>query len=569
MRRWLSALTVGLMLTSGLVACAPQQQDRATATVGADGFELELNGVTASAGADVAPAGTEVALELVDEATGGELTETVTALGMSISLTLGDGLQPATPIDLRFEIDEAAISDEEWSSDQTLLIATESEDGTVGLLEAAREGDYLSATTDHLSLFQPIQIDFGKALRQARDFVMQSTGLEIAAPDCVGNTVTVASTFEYRIDYRGWVHPCISAEGDTITVNLYAATMMPYRVLSWPQVTGGTVSSPDGQGMLMALANKWVPSPSGGVVMGGGASAQFAFSASSPPQFFEARQDAGMLIASVLLNLIGIVLNPLGGGAAFMEKVGQLDCLSGVVEVAGEENFNASTAAKLVQTTLACLGTTAAGATAPVRIALGLLGAIPTLFAGTAVGLFNEITGQGTVRINVDSNVIPWVITADGVGPFKIGSTTWGDVAALPGFEGDTARWEYGCVAGGWFDSGTVYDGMSVLTHDTDLPSPGPSDLNVISLGHYFRTGVAATVPAATPEGIKLGSSAAEVEAAYPGVVPRRHKLDMTLMLYEVENGSGRGMSIGVSDGAVTNITVGDVPTIYAPEGCL
>ncbi len=568
MRRSLTATAIAALVVSALVACTPQPPDRATTTVGADGFELALDGVTATGTGGVAPEGTQVTLELVGQATGGGLAATVTELGKSISLTLGDGLQPAKPVDLRFEIHEPAISGEEWSSDQTLLILTESEDGTVGLLETARDGDVLAATTDHLSLFQPIQMDFGKALSQARDFVMQSLGIEMPAPVCVGETVTIASTFEYRIDDRGWVHPCISLDGDTITVNLYAASVMPYRVVSTPQVTGTTVASPDGQGILTELVNRWIPTPSGGVAMGGGASAQFSFSSSDPPQYFEARQDAGMVIGAVLLNLIGIIINPLGGGAAFMEKVGQLDCLSGVVSVAAADTFNASTAAEFLRITLACVGTAAAAASYPIRLALGLIGAIPALFAGSFIGLFNEITGQGTVRVDVIRNVIPWVITADGIGPLKVGSTTWDDVSSLPGFTGDTGRWESGCAAGGWFGEGTIYDGMSVLTHDMNLPSPGSSDLNSISLGSYYRTGIAATVPAATLEGIKLGSSQADVEGAYPAVLPRAHRLDMGLLLYEVENGAGRGMSIGVRDGVVINITVGDVPTIYAPEGC-
>src|SRR3546814_9789267 len=88
---------------------------------------------------------------------------------------------------------------------------------------------------------------------------------------------------------------------------------MPYRVVSTPQVTVTTVASPDGQGILTELVNRWIPTPSGGVAMGGGASAQFSFSSSDPPQYFEARQDAGMVIGAVLLNLIGIIINPLGG----------------------------------------------------------------------------------------------------------------------------------------------------------------------------------------------------------------------------------------------------------------
>src|SRR3546814_13928072 len=106
---------------------------------------------------------------------------------------------------------------------------------------------------------------------------------------------------------------------------------MPYRVVSTPQVTGTTVASPDGQGILTELVNRWIPTPSGGVAMGGGASAQFSFSSSDPPQYFDAPQYPGMVIAAVLLNPLGIIIKPLRGAAAVMEKEAHLDCLSGRV----------------------------------------------------------------------------------------------------------------------------------------------------------------------------------------------------------------------------------------------
>ena len=538
-----------------------------TTTVGADGFELTLGDVTAVGHAGVAPEGTDVALESVGQPTGGDLNTVLTNLGSSISLTLGDGLQPAIPIGLRFKINTSAISAEEWSNDATLVIVTESDDGTVGLLETARDGEYLTATTEHLTRFQPTQLNLAAALAGARDFVMQSLGLERPAPDCVGESAKAASGIEYKISYRGAVHPCISADGDTITVSLYAATMMPYRANSWPEVTGGTVTSPDGEGMLMALANKWVPSASGGVLMGGGASAQFDFSASNPPQFLEARQDAHMLIGAVLLNLIGIILNPLGGGAAFMDKVGQLDCLSGVVSAGRSETFDAATAAELFRTTLACAGTLSAAASFPIRLALGLIGAIPALFAGTAVGLYNEFTGRAVERINIEPDVIPWAISADGIGPFEVGETTWDDAEALPGFDGDASYFGFfgGCISGGWFGVGTIYDGVSVLVAG---PEATPGTLDVVSLGAYFRTSLAASVPASTADGIQLGTSQDDVEKLYPNIVPQPHQLNDQLLEYRVENGTGRAMVFRVEDSVVSYISVGNIPQVYAVEGC-
>lgn len=567
MRKILALVALSAVIVSSLTACTPPEPERVTTTVGSGGFSLTLGNVTATSTAGVAPEGTEVTLEVTAKRPGADLSGITTPLGESVSLTLGEGLQPATPIDFRFPINESAIASEEWSNDDTLLIATQSDDGTLGLLETSRNGGFLTATTDHLSFFQPIQLNWSAAMNAARDAVMQSLGLEFPKPNCVDKPATASTQIKYEVSSTGAVWPCISADGDKITVNLYAATMLPYRALSHPAVVGGTVASPDGQGMLMALANKWVPSASGGVLMGGGASAQFTFDAANPPQFLDVRQDAHMLIGAALLNLLGIILNPLGGGAAFMEKVGQLDCISGIVTAGTSPELDASTVAEMFKTTLACLGTLAVGATFPVRLALGLIGAVPVLFAGSIVGLINEISGNGSERIEIKSSVEPWAITFNGIGPFSIGRTTWDETAAKASFNGWSDNYNAtACAVGGWYETGTIYDGVSVLAADASSPHPGT--LDVVGINSWARTGVAASIPAKTSEGIALGSSEADVRKAYPQAEPYPRQINPVETLYPVEDGAGRAILISTLDGKVVDISVGNIPEIYYPEGC-
>lgn len=568
LRKLVATLAISAVVVSLLAACVPQDPTKATGRVGSDGLQLSLEGVTIRSSSAVAPDGTNAVLELIQQPVAAELATVVSALSEPISLTLDGGLQPSSPIDLRFEFDESALSHEEWATDDTILVVTQSDDGAVGLLPTTREGNVVTATTDHLSWFQPIQLNLGAAIGQARKFVLEALGLELPAPDCVGKTAMSSTGAEYSIAQGGAVYSCIKATGEKITVNLYAATSMPYRVKSWPAVVGGTVPGTDSSSIFTTLANKYVPSASGGVLMGSGASAQFEFSAAKPPQFFEARQDAHMLVGAVLLNLLGIVMKPLSGGAALMEKIGQLDCLSGVITTGSSDTFDASTAAGLFRTFLACVNTLGPAISLPAAIVLTLIGTVPALFAGAAIGLVNEVTNKAVQRIEVTSSVTPWTVTANGVGPLKVGQTTWGEVSRLPGFSGDADRWVYGCTAGGWFDSGTIYDGVSVLTADQSLPSPDTSVLDVVTVGTYSRTGAAAAVPTATPEGIKLGSTEAQVRAAYPQAKVTTHRLSEALRLYAMENGSGRALVVGVEDGEVVSLTAGNVPEAYAPEGC-
>lgn len=568
MRKVIASIALSAFALTALVACSPPAQ-RITTTVGTDGFTISIGGVTATGDGGVAASGTVVTLEVSDQATGAELADVISPIGESISLTLGEGLQPATPIELRF--DGVALKSDaggEKAAQSVPLIVTESADGTIGLIEATQDGEQLVATTDHLTFFQPIRFDWNAALQSASDLLLESLGLQYPKPECVDKKATASNGIEYSVSHTGVTWPCISAEGDTITVDLFAATHMPYRALSSPQVTGATVPSADGQGILMTLANKWVPSPGGGTVMGGGAGARFTFDASNPPQYFDLRQDALMLIGSVLLNLLGVILNPLGGGAEFMQKVGQLDCLSGIVGAGTSPKADASTAAAIFKTTLACVGTLSGAAAYPIRLALGLIGAVPVLFTGVVMGLVNEVSGKGGERISIESHVAPWSISFDGIGPFKVGSTTWGEVEAKKGFTGTVLDDQPPavCAAGGWQDSNTIFDGVSLLADDPDSSAPGT--LDVVGINSWSRTGVAATVPASTDKGVKLGTSEQDVRKGYPGITPVPHQLSAEHLQYRIENGNNRAIVITVTNGSVSDISVGNMPEIYYPEGC-
>lgn len=565
LRRALAAGAAVAVLMSALVACSPQEQRVVTTTVGGDGFEISLDGVEASADAGVAPEGTTVTLKLAKKQAAGGLSEHTTALASSVSLTLGDGLQPEKPIDLRFHINEDEITDGEWAAPESLLIATQSDDGTVGLLGTSRDGEFLTAQTDHLSLFQPVQLNFNSVVKRAKDFVMQSLGLEMPEPDCLGEVANAATGAAYSIAYRGWIHPCISTQGDTITVDLYSASMMPFRATAEPLVTGRTMPSPDTQGFLAALLNN-SPSLTDGTILGGGSFARFQFSTTAPPTHLDARQDAHMLLGAVMLNVLAVVVKPLGALDEALEKLGQLDCLSGIVTTSLSDKFDAKTAAEMWRATLTCAGTLEGFSSYSAKLALAAIGAVPAWFAGVFVGIYNELSGQQTVRIDVESSVTPWTISPDGIGPFRVGKTTWDDVESLPKFEGDASNWsDIQCTAGGWYNTETIYDGVSVLVSGTE---DAPGALDVVVLSGASRSYVAETVPAKTSEGLALDSTVEDVKRLYPSATARPNALSDSITEYRVQNSSGRAMVIGVESKHVSYIAVGSVPEVDYPEGC-
>ncbi|MGI0522151.1 hypothetical protein ABY45_16390 [Microbacterium maritypicum] len=163
-------------------------------------------------------------------------------------------------------------------------------------------------------------------------------------------------------------------------------------------------------------------------------------------------------------------------------------------------------------------------------------------------------------RANADG----WEITADGIGPLRVGETTWDEASALPGFEGHARDWaERSCVAGGWFGSGSAHDGLSLLAAG---PEGSPGAIDVVSLSSYFRS--SSSEPAATAGGIGLGSPESDIVRLYPSAPTVPNMLAPAIVDYRIENGSGRAMVFGVEAGVVTYIAVGNIPDVYAVEGC-
>ncbi|GGH33661.1 hypothetical protein [Microbacterium album] len=563
MRAVISALALGAALLASLTACTASPQV-ATATVGPDGFEAVLEGVSVTGGPGVAPEGTLVTLEKSDAALESGVDIPLNALAQGVKVRLGDGLQPEEPITLTFDIDETAISEEEWSTDSTLVMLSRSEGGAVDLVETVREGNTVTATAEHLSWFWPAQVDIGHLLEEVAAFVAHALDADLPPPPCFERTATAPSGLEYLMLAAGPIWPCISADGQEITVDLYAATSSPYRAKSSPAVVGETLPGTDGDGVLHALASEYVPTAEGGVVFGGGTAARFTFDVHEPPELFEAQQDLGMLIGSVLLTLLDIIVDD----SVTLDGAGKYDCLAGTVETGADmSSADGQNAERVFTTVLDCFATLP-GLDHGAKLVLGLLGAVPALFTELVVGMATELDSEQAVKLAVSSRLPSWPISFDGIGPIIVDETTWEEAASWGPFTGEVfeAPGLGVCAAGGWYDTGTIYDGVTLVAENA---GERPDTVDVVSVGTSAHTGIAAEVRATTAEGIGLGATEESVQAAYPDAQTRPAFDEPEVATeYILDDGDDRAIVIYVRDGVVTRVSVGNLPAVEWTDGC-
>jgi hypothetical protein len=564
LRRLIAAGLVLAVASVTLTACA-SETGVARTTVDGDGFSVSLDGVTAHGGAGVAPGGTAVALSQTDHRFPEDIQDQVLPLADPIELALEGGLQPATPITVSFEINPVEISQDEWAVPETVLLLTESREGGLDLIPATLDGTELTAVTDHLSWFQPIQFDLESVVDGARDLLLQSLGIEYPEPECSGATAS-ADGLEYSIGSAWAAWPCISADGDRLTVDIHPNTAIPFRLKSTPASEGQTHPGLDKEGVLLAVLSRLIEGPlASGSLMAAGARVTFTFDAAAPPTSISLRQDPAMLIAAVLLTVLDTLLPKWGSGFVLTGSLDELECLGDVVETGLGAKPNVATVAKFVGAFFSCAGVLVADAAAlPVRFLFTLVAAVPALFSSAFIGLINEFTGQGNLRIPVTGKPAEgtWTVGFTHIGPVEIGETIESLSGRFPGLSAEDVSGGLGMCGGGWWDEGSAWQGLNVLAESQGFFGP----VDTVGLGMYPPP----AQHAYTGLGIGIGSSREAVLTAYPGARESPHVYVQGGSYIDVENGSGFAMRFGTdAGGRVEQVNVGRIPQVYWVEGCL
>ncbi len=206
------------------------------ATVTADGFRLELaDGVVVSGGPRVAPAGTVVHAEFVQQSIPGDFGSFATAVAPVVDITLGQGLQPTTPITLDFTFTEEQV--------QSLLIdrlfvlgesATEGRD--VDFVESSWDSTSrtMTGTLEHLSWYTVTQVDEKAAAEQVGEWMDQQSGIRTAKPGCVDEPVQPSGSFILATPWPAAAWVCASETADTVTIELQSNSGLMWEILAEP-----------------------------------------------------------------------------------------------------------------------------------------------------------------------------------------------------------------------------------------------------------------------------------------------------------------------------------------------
>lgn len=219
MRRYCGHIALTIVLTASWVTgcssvhqtadstatatATPSRAPSPSALIGPNGatVEITLSGMraTATAPAGVSDPGVPLTISRGSQPHGQPFAAAVAA-SAPVSITLGSGLQPKQPIELRFDLSAdpqlaGAFSD----SVKPVIRSVSGADGSViDLLPAAWDPATrtVSAATDHLSVFQVIAADLGKVVDTIRGVLLPGT---TSGPSCTGSSQLTIGSISYTL----------------------------------------------------------------------------------------------------------------------------------------------------------------------------------------------------------------------------------------------------------------------------------------------------------------------------------------------------------------------------------
>lgn len=398
-------MVVGLLLTSCDLFAS--KDPGSAAEVGENGANLTVDGVRIAIPAGAVPAGTKVDATYGDRVPSGLDDASLLALAKPFKIGLGDGLQPTKPLTVTIPVNRDLLADE-LSEDTTSTVAmmVESEGSSVPNLVPAEwdpVAGTLTAEVPHLSWLTPVQLDLRKVIRAVRDSVLQGLGIEYPKPGCADKPVTVVGrTYTAVSPAQAWV--CVGESSGTLTVTAGPNSPIPFMVTSTPsgsatnktEVSAGTAFS-------VALAQNLDITSGSRAIMMPGADAQFTIQGAPDQVTLDFREYSPMLLMSILVKTLDVTLGKMGN-TVHLDKIAAAGCMQNILDTSQAGSpLSSAVAGGIVKSFFGCVGTVLE-LTLPAQIVLGILSAGPQFFVASALGLVNEMTGDGTFSATVTSS---------------------------------------------------------------------------------------------------------------------------------------------------------------------
>ncbi len=325
--------------------------------VGEDGFTLTLDGVSVSGAADVAPLGTRVQERLIAQDLPDEISGFAEPVGTGIDITLGDGIQPASPLIITFAPE--VVADWDFASDSTNdlvpVVFTSKADGAgVELADAQVLADgSVVVTADHLSPFQPALASISGYSDWFGEQVLIAMEVRSERPDCV----------DQRADDGGWEFsavpnqlfwPCTEETAGGLEVTFtnnspevwlvesdQATPGLPITV----SITGATIAAIARQGIDQTTTAPLVP-PDGAV--------RFAANGQEDQIVFDASLNESLTVANAIVSAVSTYVP-----AKKLEALGRAECFLDIVSTSLTGPVEAN--GNLTGTIIRCVGSVIGG----------------------------------------------------------------------------------------------------------------------------------------------------------------------------------------------------------------
>lgn len=347
----------------------------------------------------------------VDAATG------VRVLSDALKITLGDEAQPAVPLSVELPVDRSRLVPEMNPGDTIALLIQSENDSTPELVPARwnESTGTITAEVPHLSWMWPIQIDVPTLIKNVEQTILKGWNIETDKPMCSGETALVGQT-EYSAvsPAQAWV--CVSERAGELIVDATPNSPIPFLVRANPSALAGatTTEATFSTALSSAIAkNLGLYSRSSSILTPGTASS-FTFDGEPQEVTLTFEQYPVILLVAILSTTLDTALN-VGAKAPALDAIETVNCMGTIANTdqTPGEALSASKAASVIRAFFAC-AEIMGDMTPAQKIILTMLGAGPQFLITSALGIVNEMTGQGRFTVTIDAEQLQQSSTAGG-----------------------------------------------------------------------------------------------------------------------------------------------------------
>ncbi|WP_309131212.1 hypothetical protein [Brevibacterium sp.] len=451
-----AALIVVLLIGFGIVnipGIMGGSTTSAKGTVGEDGFEITAGEVTVSAEGGVAPSGTPVHVEVVDDFTPTGIFGSAEPVSSGVEVRLGDDRQPQSEV--RIEVPVSAEGDREKysgegdASDVSDPFAVQEHEGRMLLADFEYDADsgkgIILAT--QLSLFGFVRASFDAIVDSFTQSIKEFFDISVPRPDCYREDLSLSEkkfTLRSSEPEAAWLCLESGAEGK-ISQSLVMNSPGAWVVSSEPNLIKGTPLTFDiGSGLIASVLRIAVGDDSDVVFPGITANDHHL----DAPDSVTLTMNAPLTVVWSFLSVAAVFLP-----TDKIDGLEEAECLSQVAITQDDP-------AGQVKAMAGCIAEELGG----VGLIFGLISAAPGALAANISGIIREWNGATEVRYTLEPDIPTTVIKEyspfDPDGSIRSDAQLSDDAAAIT-YDAEMASKSAVSIGSDVFDLGGTADGSS------------------------------------------------------------------------------------------------------------